>query len=164
MWDPGFEYCDKQIARLSGYQRSFCMRSIHYRGTVAQPGLVLALDISSGDYCDGLAFRVAGENVDQVQQYLRDRELISAAYLETRQPITLRCGEQVLAVTYVIDADHEQYCGGLALQEQAEIIATATGARGPNIEYLHSTAAHLHALNIADADLDWLSDRVKAIV
>ncbi len=164
MWNPGFEYCDKQVARLSGYQRSFCMRSVHYRGTAAHPGLVLALDVSKGAYCDGLAFQVARENIDQVQKYLRERELISAAYLEVCLPITLGCGEQVLAVTYVIDADHAQYCGGMTAQEQAKIIATATGEYGPNTEYLHNTAAHLHELNIADADLDCLSARVNAIV
>lgn len=164
MWNPGFEYTEKQIARLNGYHRSFCMRSIHHRGTVEKPGLVLALDATKDAYCDGLAYRVAGENADQVQDYLRERELISSAYLETSQQINFRDGRQVQAVTYVIDEDHEQYCGGLPLQEQAEIMATAIGGRGPNAEYLHNTATHLHELGISDADLDWLSQRVNALV
>ena len=44
MWNPGFAYDERAIATLPGYARSFCMRSIHHRGTEADPGLVLALD------------------------------------------------------------------------------------------------------------------------
>ena len=67
------------------------------------------------------------------------------------------------AVTYVIDPDHVQYCGGLPLEEQAQIIAHAVGGRGPNSEYLFNTARHLHELGVADEDLDWLARRVAAI-
>lgn len=163
MWNPGFDFTDKQIASLSGYHRSFCMRSIHHRGTDAAPGLVLALDAMDGASCDGLAFRVAAADADQVLDYLRARELISSAYVEAVLPVILRDGRQVQAVTYVIDADHVQYCGGLPLEEQAGIIATAIGGRGPNDEYLHNTASHLHELGISDDDLDWLSQRVNTI-
>ena len=163
MWNPGFEHTDKQIATLAGYHRSFCMRSIHHRGTVADPGLVLALDALEGATCDGLAFQVAGGQADQVLDYLRERELVSSAYLEAVLPITLNNGLQVEAVTYVVDTDHEQYCGGLPLAEQAGVIATAVGGRGPNDEYLHNTAEHLHELGISDDDLDWLSQRVRTL-
>lgn len=161
MWNPGFEFIDKQVANLAEYHRSFCMRSIHHRGTVEAPGLVLALDAATGASCDGVAFQVAGDVADQVLEYLRARELISSAYLEADLPITLRDGRQVQAVTYVIDPEHVQYCGQLPLEEQARIIKTAVGGRGPNTEYLHSTATQLHELGISDADLDWLSTRVR---
>lgn len=163
MWNPGFEFVNKQVAKLAGYHRSFCMRSIHHRGTVADPGLVLALDALVGASCDGLAYQVAGAQADQVLDYLRERELISSAYVEAVLPITLRDGQSVEAVTYVMDVGHPQYCGHLTLDEQAKIIATAIGGRGPNDEYLHNTATHLHELGIADSDLDWLSHRVRAL-
>lgn len=163
MWNPGFEFADKQVATLNGYHRSFCMRSIHHRGTDAAPGLVLALDALTDASCDGLAFEVDGKNASNVLDYLRERELISSAYLEVISLITLRDGRQVEAVTYVIDTEHVQYCGGLPLEEQAGIIATAVGGLGPNDEYLHNTASHLHELGISDDDLDWLSDRVKGL-
>ena len=47
LWNPGFRYSKKEIARLDGYKRSFSMRSIHHRGTSENPGLVLALNIDS---------------------------------------------------------------------------------------------------------------------
>jgi glutathione-specific gamma-glutamylcyclotransferase len=56
-----------------------------------------------------------------------------------------------------------QYCGGLDLETQARIIATAVGGRGPNTEYLWNTVAHLTELGIDDPDLLWLSERVRAL-
>lgn len=163
MWNPGFAYQERQIATLPGYHRSFCMRSIHHRGTVDEPGLVLALDPSEPSACTGLAFSVAPDRAQQTLEYLRERELISSAYLEAVLPLTLKDGRQVQAVAYVVDTAHAQYCGGLALEEQAGIIATAVGGRGPNTEYLHNTAIHLAELGIEDADLNWLSVRVAEL-
>ncbi len=163
MWNPGFSFDDRSIARLSDYSRSFCMRSIHHRGTVANPGLVLALDEHAGAGCDGLALCVRAGDEDRTLDYLRERELISSAYLEKVLHIRLRGGQLVEAVTFVVDANHDQYCGGLPLEEQAGIIADAVGGRGPNTEYLHNTASHLKELGIEDPDLDWLSKRVRQL-
>ena len=163
MWNPGFAWSTRQIARLDGYHRSFCMRSIHHRGTVAAPGLVLALDAAPQAQCHGVAFEIAPQIAEETLEYLRARELISAAYLETEQVLTLDDGRDVPAITYVIDRAHDQYCGGLDIEEQAQIIASAVGGRGPNSEYLHQTAAHLAELGLPDNELSWLSDRVKVL-
>lgn len=164
LWDPGFPVAESLVARLAGYHRSFCMRSIHHRGTEADPGLVLALDAIDGTGCQGLALRVADGREGETLDYLRARELISSAYLERMLQVRLSDGRQIDAVTYVIDPDHVQYCGGLALEEQAQIIARAHGGRGPNSEYLFNTAAQLHKLCLADDDLDWLTLRVRALI
>lgn len=163
IWNPGFPVAERRVARLSGWHRSFCMRSIHHRGTEDEPGLVLALDALKGAHCDGLAFAVAEGAEAATLDYLRERELISSAYLETTQDIALSGGGLVQALTYVIDPDHVQYCGGLGLEEQAQIIAHAVGGKGPNCDYLWNTADHLHELGIADEDLGWLSARVRAL-
>jgi len=163
MWNPGFEHDARLVARLHDYARSFCMWSIHHRGTVDHPGLVLALDAHSGAACDGLALRVVRGKEAHTLDYLRERELISSAYLEKTLPLELSDGQRVQAVTYVVDADHVQYCGGLAMEKQADVIARAVGGRGPNTDYLHSTARHLADLGIHDADLEWLSKRVIEI-
>ncbi|ETX27579.1 gamma-glutamylcyclotransferase [Roseivivax isoporae] len=164
LWNPGFEVAERQHARLSGYRRSFCMRSVHHRGTEASPGLVLALDAEPGSHCDGLALAARDDQQEAVLAYLRERELISSAYLERLVELDLADGRRVTALAYVIDPDHVQYCGDLPLEEQAEIIAGATGGRGPNSEYLWNTTAHLADLGIPDAELQWLSDRVRAIM
>lgn len=164
IWDPGFPVAERAVARLDGWHRSFCMRSIHHRGSVAAPGLVLALDRADGAHCDGVAFRVEAGAEEATVAALRERELVSSAYLEVTLPVGLADGRAVAAMAYVIDPHHVQYCGGLPLEEQAQIIARATGGRGPNRDYLWSTAAHLAELGIGDDDLDWLAGRVRDIV
>ena len=164
LWNPGFEVAESVIATLPGYARSFCMRSIHHRGTVENPGLVLALDEDAGSACEGVALRVAPGHEDATLAYLRERELISSAYLERNLGIHLADGRDVTAVVYVIDESHEQYCGGLPLEEQAQIIARAVGGRGPNTEYLFNTATHLAQVGLHDPALEWLHARVKTLV
>ncbi|MCK8465420.1 gamma-glutamylcyclotransferase [Aliiroseovarius sp. S1339] len=163
MWNPGFDHTEAIVATLPGYHRSFCMRSIHHRGTEDAPGLVLALDEMNGAHCQGLAFRACPKSYDKTLAELRERELVSSAYLEKRLTITLLDGRAVEAVTYVIDPHHVQYCQ-VDLDEQAQIIARAVGRRGPNTEYLYNTAAHLTELGIEDQDLSWLSQQVRALV
>ena len=48
-------------------------------------------------------------------------------------------------------------------ETQAQMIARASGGRGPNREYLFNTAAHLADLGLPDPDLDALVSRVRAI-
>ncbi|MBV1927435.1 MAG: gamma-glutamylcyclotransferase [Rhodobacteraceae bacterium] len=164
LWNPGFEVAQSKVATLGDYARSFCMRSIHHRGSETEPGLVLALDAVSGASCRGLALAVASGDEDRTLDYLRERELISSAYLERNLPIALDDGQLVTAVTYIIDPNHVQYCGGLPLEEQAKIIARAVGGRGPNTEYLFNTSSHLAEIGLHDPDLDWLTTRVRSLV
>ena len=163
VWNPGFETAERVIARLPGYRRSFCMRSIHHRGTPEAPGLVLALDRVEGGACEGVALRAETARAEEVLAYLRARELISSAYLERRLEVALADGRRVEALTYVVDPAHEQYCGGLDLEEQAQIIARARGGRGHNADYLFNNAAHLAELGLSDGELDWLARRVRHI-
>ena len=162
IWNPGFPVAERRIARLNDWHRSFCMRSIHHRGTVDQPGLVLALDQAAGAHCTGVAFRVDTGHEAATLFALRERELISSAYLEKVLPVATDDG-QIEALAYVIDPDHVQYCQ-LDREEQALIIAQAVGGRGPNSDYLWSTTAHLAELGIADPDLDWLASRVRDLI
>ena len=163
IWNPGFPVAETQLATLHGYSRSFCMSSIHHRGTVEHPGLVLALDPRHDTSCRGLGFRVPDEEADRTVRYLRERELISSAYVERLLPMVLDGGQEVMALVYVVDTQHEQYVANLTLEDQARIISTAVGGRGPNTEYLWNTARHLAELGIGDTDLDWLARRVAEL-
>ena len=163
IWDPGFPVAERRIARLDGWHRSFCMRSIHHRGTVDDPGLVLALDRATGAACSGVVFRVEPGAEAATLKSLRERELVSSAYLETVLTVQTGAGA-VAALAYVIDPDHDQYCGGLPLAEQARIIAHAVGGRGANRDYLWATVAHLAELGISDPDLEWLGREVRQLV
>jgi len=135
LWNPGFAPVESVAADLTGFSRSFCMLSIHHRGTVDRPGLVLALDEADA-MCTGVAFRVAQAEEGAVLAQLRERELISSAYVEKHVPLALQDGRAVEALAYV-------------------------GGRGPNPEYLYNTAAHLSEMGIDDPDMAWLVARVR---
>jgi cation transport protein ChaC len=165
IWNPGFPIAERRIATAHGYRRAFCMLSIHHRGTVEDPGLVLALDHDAHALhppCAGVAFRVAPGAEAETLAELRDRELISSAYREEIATLTLQDDTTLRALAYVIDRDHLQYVT-LPLEEQARMIARAHGGRGPNTEYLFNTADHLVQLGIGDAELEWLAARVRAL-
>ncbi|WP_299402763.1 gamma-glutamylcyclotransferase [uncultured Roseobacter sp.] len=161
LWNPGFDVAEQVVGTLPGYARSFCMWSIHHRGTEENPGLVLALDEEPAHACEGVGLAVAAGQEAQTLSYLRERELISSAYLERELDIDLVDGRRVQALCYVINPEHAQYCGGMPLEEQAQVIARARGGMGPNTEYLYNTAAHLTEIGLHDPDLEWLSQRVR---
>lgn len=161
LWNPEFEFIDDVPAVLTDYARSFCMWSIHHRGSPEQPGLVLALDAQKGAQCQGVAFRVGADTAVQSLANLRERELVSSAYIEHHVPLRLADGRDITALAYVIDPKHAQYTGPLTLTRQAEIIACAKGQRGENCDYLFNTASHLTTLGMEDHDLTTLADKVR---
>jgi cation transport protein ChaC len=156
IWNPGFEFAAKQRATLTGFNRAFCLWSIHYRGNEKHPGLVLGLDPEQGAQCEGVAYFVEAKAAEDVHLYLRKRELVSYAYHERLETLRLEDGQKVQAICYVVDPDHSQYAGGLSLTAQAQVIQSAKGSAGENLEYLCNTAAHLEALGIEDDDVQAL--------
>jgi len=164
LWRPGFAFTKTKLVRLDGFRRSFCMSSIHHRGTRENPGLVLALDAAKGFSCNGVAFHVEDVQTQATLNYLRDRELISSAYLEAEVKVNDLDGLQFMAITYIIDQAHEQYCVDLALAEQANIIANAIGEMGHNVDYLFNTVAQLKKLKLKDPELEWLETQVRRIL
>ena len=161
-WNPGLTPVETVRATLPGYHRSFCMESIHYRGTKEVPGLVLALDEARGAQCTGLAFRVANADEYAVLDMLRKRELISDAYLEVQVDVTDTDGTAINCVTYVMNKASDQYCQ-FDLEKQAKLIARSAGVRGPNCDYLYNTQEKLTSLNIRDDDMTWLVRRVREL-
>jgi cation transport protein ChaC len=164
VWNPEFTPAERVRATLSGFHRSFCMSSIHHRGSEEDPGLVLALDAVDGGQCRGMALKVPTDEEPAILAALRERELVSSAYREEVLPLALEDGREVRALAYVVDRAHRQYCGGMSLIDQARIIARATGGKGPNRDYLWQTSTHLTELGLGDAELDELSDMVRRIV
>lgn len=164
MWNPGFRVAESVIARLDGYARSFCLRSVEHRGTYEAPGLVLGLDPDPSAHCMGLALRIPDDGHDEIMAELRARELVTEAYRESCLPLTLADGRQVTGVAYVMRTDHWQYAGNLCLTEQARIIAQAHGGRGPNADYLFNTASHLAEIGLADETMDELAQQVRDLL
>jgi cation transport protein ChaC len=158
MWQPGFRYVDARRARLEGYHRSFCIYSLHYRGTQQRPGLVLGL--ARGGTCEGVAFRVADEDAAQVRAYLHARELIYGVYREASLPANLlgeREPQRVDVLTYIAETGHPSFAGALSMARRAAIIRAARGKAGSNLGYFVATLRKLRELGIRQADLERLA-------
>ena len=147
MWDPGVEFAEVRQAHCHGFQRSFCLWDEGGRGSVEQPGLMLALD--EGGESEGLAFRIEAEKLDHETFVLFRREMIAPAYRPTW--LTLNAaGEQITALGFVANHSHESIRPGITLPDQANMIARAEGVLGTNYDYLSDTHQHLEFLGIED--------------
>ena len=167
MWRPGFPFAERRHAHLYGYHRSLCVFSHVHRGTPERPGLVLGLD--RGGRCHGVAFRVLAAEADATIRYLREREQVTAVYLERSLPITLSEGGQVQgqlqgqmhgqvrALAYVVDRHHAQYAGRLPDGEVLRLVRQGKGASGPNPDYVRSTHEHLLEMGVVDPLLSRLT-------
>jgi cation transport protein ChaC len=147
MWDPGFDFLEREAARLTGYHREFCVYSRRYRGTMERPGLVLGLE--PGGSCRGIAYRIAPETRDAVFAYLTERELTAGTYRQKIVPVTLARG-RVEAVTYLVNRGHAHYTGELPPERLAELILQGFGERGACLDYLANTVQHLDALGMKE--------------
>ena len=161
MWNPGFAFAERTGAHVFGYRRSLCVRSWVHRGSQEEPGLVLGLD--RGGSCRGIAFRVETGEQNAVLDYLRERELVTHVYKERVMPVALSGGRRVNAVTYVIDREHHQYAGNLAIPEAARIVHGARGKSGPNDAYVLNTVTHLKEMSIRDHWLEQVIAEVNRI-
>lgn len=158
MWNPGFPYVERQVARVHGFRRSLCIWSTAHRGTIEQPGLVMGLD--RGGSCRGMAFKVAGADWGDALDYLRKRELITNVYMERIVPVSLPDGQRVRSVTYVVDRRHPQYAGSLGVEEAAAVVLRSHGQSGPNDAYVLNTVIQLQQMGIRDL---WLEAVGKAV-
>ncbi len=148
MWRPGFPFAERRHAHLYGYHRSLCVLSHVHRGTPDRPGLVLGLD--RGGRCHGVAFRVVAEEVEATVHYLREREQVTAVYLERRLPVRLDDGRAVEALAYVADRRHAQYAGRLGFDEVLRLVRQGRGLSGANPDYVRSTHEHLTGMGVTD--------------
>ena len=154
MWRPDFPSVARHRARLSGYHRSLCIASTHWRGTPDRPGLVLGLD--RGGSCVGVAFRVAAADREETLAAVRARELLGGVYDEKWVGVLLEDGTRRAALAYVADRTHADYTGHLDREGILARVRHSHGAAGPNADYVRNTYAHMRDLGLADPDLAWM--------
>jgi cation transport protein ChaC len=162
MWRPGFSYLERIPARLVGLHRALCVYSFVHRGTPEKPGLVLGLD--RGGACRGIAYRVAAADRGSTIAYLREREQVTAVYLETSRRITLATtpARDATALVFLVDRSHPQYAGRLDLERQVHLVRQGHGRSGANLDYVLSTVAEIEAQGCHDAGLHAIAQRLRA--
>lgn len=161
IWRPGFAFLRQAQALLPGAHRSLCIYSHRHRGTERQPGLVFGL--VRGGSCRGMAFEVEDQLWPEVVDYLRARELDKGVYREALRPVRVDGIGPVDALTFLVDEQHAQYAGRLAIIEQARLVRAGRGESGPNTEYVLETARTLKAMGIHDRYLDELVEALGGI-
>jgi cation transport protein ChaC len=158
MWDPGFRHADSHPAVVHGYHRRFCVYSYTYRGTRAQPGLVLGLD--RGGACKGIAYRVPRRHAKATLAYLWERELDGGVYRFRK--LKARLARRVVeAHACVVDRADPGYAAELSIEETARLICQGVGKRGLCLDYLENTVRHIEALCLTDGHLHRLLEVVQ---
>lgn len=141
MWRPGFRPSEMRAARVRGYARRLAVRSTHYRGTPARPGLVFGLD--AGGSCNGVALRVPAAQKDRVIRSLFRREMFAHAYHPRFVRAELESGGTVRALAFIVRRDSPQYAPPLPPRRAAGIVKEAAGFGGGNAEYVKNAFAEL---------------------
>ncbi len=161
LWKPEFEFVKQEHATLNGWHRSFCLKIERWRGTRAQPGLMMALD--RGGSCKGIVFELPDENRREQLGKLLMREMSSKP--SENMPRVLRVAggsKNYKALTFTCNPKGNRYAGKLPLSAVAATLARAAGHWGSGAEYLFNTVSHLEQLGIRDRNLWELQKLVAA--
>lgn len=160
IWNPMVEVTEKQLGRIYGYHRRYCLRTRIGRGTPELPGLILGLE--RGGCCTGQALKLEKKIAIDELDLLWKREMINSSYQPRLVKVHLDNGHAVNAVTFVIDHKSPSYVCDMSLDEKATIIATAKGFIGTSFEYFDRTRASLIELGLYDPYLEKLNKMVAA--
>ncbi|MDB5438467.1 MAG: cation transport protein [Caulobacteraceae bacterium] len=133
---------------------------MHHRGTPERKGLVLGL--IAGGSVRGCAYRIAEKDWPAVHAYLVEREQPTETYIEAWPEVTLTDGRKVKALTFLSDLAHPQWAGALPLEQQAELIAGASGLSGRNVDYVRDLVEHLREEGVRDHGMEQLLALVEA--
>ncbi|MBC6961137.1 MAG: gamma-glutamylcyclotransferase [Lautropia sp.] len=162
IWNPEIDFERAEVARVHGYHRAFCISSTRYRGTPAQPGLVLGLD--RGGSCVGVAYRLTASRRDAAIRHLYQREIPDwdeRVYLPVVLEARLPCGTRIDALTFTADRDRPSY-QRLDDDEILQRLGCCAGQRGANRDYAINTWRALEARGVRDARLEQIARRLLA--
>jgi cation transport protein ChaC len=153
MWNPDFKFAEKITGVVSGFHRRLCLKSTVYRGTPDYHGLVFGLD--QGDSCQGMAFRITPEHLETELQIVWEREMFAETYIPTWVSVQTK-QQNVSAISFVINPEHEHYVPDLALEDVAQRVVRAEGKCGTCHDYVQNTVKCLHQLGLRDPVLEQL--------
>jgi cation transport protein ChaC len=158
MWNPVFESEEVRPAKLQGWHRAFCMRLTAGRGTLHQPGRMLAL--KAGGHTTGLAFRLPESKLREELELLWKREMVTDCYVPTWCELELDGGEKVTALVFVMNPQHPLFEEDTSYQVIAPLIASASGPLGTNAQYLFALDNELKHHGMQD---DCIGDLVRCV-
>jgi glutathione-specific gamma-glutamylcyclotransferase len=158
IWRPDFDFSQKRPARVHGWHRALQMWSRVNRGTPECPGLVFAM--LSGGSCQGMAFHVPQELVQDTLKQLWVREMPTGVY----DPRWLRCTTaqgEVRALAFTLSRRSPNFCGVLTDAQYAQIFSQSCGRYGSTWDYAQQTYDGLLREGIRDLVLEKLLFKIK---
>lgn len=159
IWKPEIEHRAEQMGVARGWHRAFCLRQHRFRGTLKQPGLMMALD--RGGQCRGVLYELPRENHEVQLDRLFRREFTVKPINNVPRWITVQTSSGPLkALGFVMNRTSPYYAGRLPLAEVARTLAIACGHWGSGAEYLLNTVTHLETRGIHDSGLWRLQELV----
>jgi cation transport protein ChaC len=160
IWKPDFDAVEARVSSTKGWHRSFCLRMTRWRGSVKQPGLMLAL--KRGGYCKAMVFRLDdSDRLAQIRRMLR-REIGTLEDAAAIRWIRVHTENgPVRALVFWADPKGAYVTSKLPLETVGTILARACGHRGSCAEYLYLTVKHLEARGIRDSNL-WKLQKLVA--
>ena len=158
LWKPAGEVRGGERAVARGWHRSFCFTVQRFRGSLDQPGLMMALD--RGGQCQGMVFEIADPVAENLEALLR-REMTILPAVNVPRWLQVRTeGGVSQALGFVVDPANPRYAGKLDKQAVAATLARAVGHWGSGAQYLFETIRHLDACGIRDRNLWQLQELV----
>ena len=136
IWKRDFEVAEQRIGTAVDWHRSFCLRLINYRGSVYQPGLMMALD--RGGRCEGVLLQLPEGEEEKILKLILYREVGSHEQLESARWIDVQTSDGIVeALTFYAGPDNlDHYAGAVPLPEAAHVLARSCGSWGSGAEYL----------------------------
>lgn len=162
IFNPVMDYVERARGRIYGHHRRFCLWTRLGRGSPDCPGLVLALD--RGGSCTGVAYRLNPDVAIAELDLLWRREMVTLAYRAswlTFHPDGHNDGAGKRAISFVSRPEHENFASPMTLDQEADVIASASGFIGPCRDYLFDTVKALEADGISDPHLKKLQRAVE---
>jgi cation transport protein ChaC len=160
IWKPEFETVEKRRATAFGWHRSFCLELNSWRGTPAQPGLMMALE--RGGRCDGVVYRLPrGDFEKQIERLLRREMTYRDNATAVRWVTAVTADGPVKALGFWIGPTGRRIASKLPLPTVAARLARACGHLGSGAEYLYKTVLHLEEFGIHDRNL-WTLQKLVA--
>lgn len=153
MWNPAMEFAERRPGTVRGWHRRFCLWMHGGRGTLDNPGLMMALE--PGGSCAGMLFRIHAAEARHELLLPWRREMFTGAY-RSRWVTAMSNEGPVRAATFVVNRAHSRYAGKLDDALVAARLATAAGALGSCAAYLSETLGALQSLGLRDRALERL--------
>jgi len=160
IWKPEIEHSSEQTGVARGWHRAFCLLQHRFRGTLDQPGLMMALD--RGGQCRGVLYELPQGSLEIQLDRLFRREFTVKPINSMPRWITVQTATgPVKALGFVMNRASPYYAGRLPLEDVARTLALACGHWGSGAEYLLNTVTHLESRGIHDNGL-WRLQKMVA--